>query len=273
VSWLVAGPPPPTGLLVAALDSADLLLAGFHPACGRTGVEQPSLQRSVDGGKTWQAAGGGDGIRPLAIWADAGLAIGESCAGLQVSTDAGATWQQESIMESGYEVSAFAPNWGVDARSPAGLIVGTIGRTSQVWWLDLADPSHPDLRRLGLPPVTGGEAPAVYGDTYVVGAATGVFVSNDQGKSWFPDPSAATPITSGDAALSILVMAIDSVDPSHLYAGTSSGIFASPDAGRSWQRIGDATGIASRLVFTSAGWLLGETDRGVVALPVPRQPS
>jgi photosystem II stability/assembly factor-like uncharacterized protein len=269
LSWSTAGPLPPTGLVVAAPDSPDLLLVGYHRACGATGDDQPPLQRSMDGGKTWQAVDGEHGIRPLAIWAGAELAIGESCAGFQISTDAGVTWQLASIMAPGYEVSAFAPNWGADASSPAGLVVGTIGRTSRIWWLDLTDPGHLNLRDLDLPPVTGGEAPAVSGDTYVIGTAGGIFVSTDQGTTW----SAVTPIANENAGFSILAMVIDPDNPNHLYAGTSIGVFASPDAGRSWRQIGESKRIITRLVLTRAGLLLVQAGKEVVALPISRQPS
>ena len=92
---------------MAAGDS--LLLAGSRAACARAAAPHRPLYRSADVGATWQQVDGVTDLLPLAIWLDPRVAIGTTCAGLQLSRDEGLTWLPVPAIPAGYEMSASAP--------------------------------------------------------------------------------------------------------------------------------------------------------------------
>jgi hypothetical protein len=181
-TWRRAGPNPPRGRIVASVDSPGVLLAGSHPGCLSAVGDQVPLSRSDDGGANWQEVAGEIDVRPLAIWTDAGLALGERCDGLRVSPDAGQTWRSAPPPVPGYDVSAFAVLGGTDA--PAGLIAGTSeGGTSELRRVELDGAASPVVSDQLLE-YWGAGALAGEGQLYVVASATGMHVSMDGGGTW-----------------------------------------------------------------------------------------
>jgi hypothetical protein len=82
------------------------LVSGDRPPCAR-GEGGTPLRRSVDGGRTWQAAQvtGGSGVlaaRPIPTLSGDLYAV--ACDGLYRSADAGASWQRLPILERDREV-------------------------------------------------------------------------------------------------------------------------------------------------------------------------
>ncbi|HEY7033598.1 MAG TPA: hypothetical protein VH482_19835 [Thermomicrobiales bacterium] len=282
LAWHRAGPLPPPGRVVAALDDPVLLLAGSYPPCARTGGNERPLYRSDDGGATWQEVEGATGIAPLAAWNGSDLAVGASCAGLLISTDGGRQWQRSSLVPADYLVSVFAPLAGGDPSKPLGLVIGTSeGGTSRVWRLDLSDPAHPTASD-PLLRFWGGGAAAGDGDRYLVGTATGVFVSDDAGVTWRQsrtgledvtvsvDPF-GTPVPDAERrrGFGISAVALDPVDAGHLWAGTVGGLYDSSDGGGTWHRVGDVTTPVNGLVVApKGGLLLVQTPHTVVTVPL-----
>ncbi|MDP9368493.1 MAG: glycoside hydrolase, partial [Chloroflexota bacterium] len=283
-SWEPAGPPPPSGRLVAAQDSPLVLLAGSRPPCARGGGPDVTLSRSDDGGTTWQPLSGEIGVEPLAIWREAELALAADCAGLRISRDTGRTWADLPVLPPGSEVTAFAPRATGDVAQPAALLATTSeGGTSRLFHLDLADPANPALsdpliEYWGLGSLPGDE------DRYVLGAATGVWLSDDRGATWTRhrdgleavtisvDPLvAAEPIPDEELqrGFGIDAVAANPASPDHLYAGTIDGLFASRDAGPTWEQVEGVEGRVTTLVLVpQGGGLFAQTPAGVVVVPL-----
>jgi photosystem II stability/assembly factor-like uncharacterized protein len=282
IAWRRAGPLPPPGRVVAAADDPILLLAGSHPPCGRTGGSERPLYRSDDGGATWQEVAGVTDVLPLAAWNGSGLALGASCAGLQLSTDGGRRWQRSAVVPADYHVSLFAPLAGADPTTPRGLVIGTSERgTSHLWRVDLSDPSHPTASD-ALLRFWGGGAAAGDGDRYVVGTATGIFVSDDAGATWRQsragleevtvsvDPL-GTPVPDEEQqrGFGIFAVALDPADPGHLWAGTVGGLYESHDGGGTWNRVDGVTAPVHLLVVAPKGrLLLVQTPDAIVTVPL-----
>jgi photosystem II stability/assembly factor-like uncharacterized protein len=286
-TWELAGPPPPPGRLVVAAGDPLLLLAGARPPCARGDPNPPLLHRSTDGGATWAPVAGTPGVEPLTLWADTQLALGASCAGLLVSTDAGQTWPEQPapLMEPGFDVSGFAVIAGTDPAARAALVLGTSeGGTSQLRRLDLADPGQPAASD-ALTTFWGGGSLAGLasgqGERFVVGTANGVLISVDGGATWTLSRTGLEEVTLSvdptqgpipDAELQrgfgIPAVAIDPTRDGRLFAGTVDGLYVSLDGG-AWERVPGIDGIVSRIVVSpDAGQLLVETDRAVQTLPL-----
>jgi photosystem II stability/assembly factor-like uncharacterized protein len=276
--WSSAGPVPPASTVVAA-DDPPLLLAGRRLNCAR-GDQAAALSRSDDGGASWRTVRDGAGIWPLAIWADLRVALGGSCGGVLLSHDAGVTWDRAPLADLGADVTAFAPLPAGAASAPGALIATTSeGGMSTLRRIDLADPARPRVGEVLLA-YWGRGAVAGNGRLYLLGTATGVWVSTDQGATWAPSRTGLEDVTLSVDPLRELIppeeqrrgfgiaaVAIDADVPDRLYVGTVDGLYSSRDAGATWQRVVDLEGLVSRIVVASAAdRLLAETDASVVAL-------
>lgn len=182
--WQRIGDEPPPGAVVFAADDPAVLLAGDHPPCLRGGTGSP-LERSRDGGASWVSVDGVDALRPLAIWNESGVALGATCSGMMLSTDAGQTWTDLAAVEAGYEITAFATATPASASAGPVVLFGMTseGGTSRLYRLDLTDPAAPELSE-PLREYWGVAGVAAREDSYVLAAADGVWVSNDAGASW-----------------------------------------------------------------------------------------
>jgi len=289
-TWTIAGPPPPGGRLVVAEDDARQLLVGDHPPCARGGDGAP-LQRSADGGATWQPATDGEDTRPLALWTGAGVALGVACDGPRVSTDGGVSWSPAGVDLGGLDVTSFAavatagppptPAAGTPA-APIGFIVATSeGGTSRLHRLDLTDSSVPTLSGVLLE-FWGLGAVAARGDVVAIGAADGVRISRDGGATWDlrrrgleAVTLAESPLVAGvlldtpPGSFGIDALMLDPGENGRLYAGTADGVYASPDTGDTWRRLDGADGPVVNLAFgIETDVLFVETAAGVVVVPI-----
>jgi len=274
--WSMIAPAPPPGELVSGGAGSGLLLAGDHEPCGRGGSSLV-LQRSTDGGETWQAVDGAAGYRPLAIWPDRGLALASSCLGLHLSHDAGLTWGPVAGIEPGWEITAFAAVPRAGDNGPVVLVSLTgEGGTSYLRSIDFSDPSmpmvSPDLRTYYAIGGLAGE-----GDTFVLAAMDGVWVSEDAGATWersadgldtvvlerdpaefgFPpdlDPSAY-------GLTSVVFFPGETID---LLAGSVDGLYSRSVETGEWSHIGGTSGRVTGLLVANDGSLVVyETDEGV----------
>ncbi len=191
------------------------------------------LLRSIDWGRTWVAVSppvGGGGItllevsphRPFELWA----AVQDH--GLFRSEDGGQSWQQIDQVAANETVAAVAIAAGdADVVYLGGSLRPDGGRRSSdngaSWQAATAglpptrvralavDPAHPDI---------------VYATADLLwGGLGGLWLSRDRGRSWQLQPDSDE---LGDA------VAVDPLDPTHLYAGSLSGLHRSFDGGESW---------------------------------------
>lgn len=279
-TWATAGPVPPDGRVIVAEGDPTLLLAGDHPPCARGGGEPPILHRSGDGGASWQSVAGGEGVQPLALWADAGIALGAACDGLRLSTDAGATWDPLAVDLEGSDVTAFAPVRGRDGPLVSGLVATTSeGGTSRLWRLDLADPAAPVTGPV-LKEFWGLGTLVATGETILLGTADGVWRSDDSGVSWTRQRTGLEGVTLADDPLvagvppdieansfGVVALWLNPVDGDHVLAGTADGVYASRDRGATWERLDGVDGpVVALAVVPGAGGVVAETEDGVVLL-------
>lgn len=279
--WRKVGPAPPEGRIVVAEENPQVLLAGDRGVCARGDAGTP-LSRSDDAGATWQPVDGVSGVLPLAIWRRAKVAVGASCAGLQISTDTGRTWQQATLPDGTDEVTAFTPLPAPNTDNAEALIVRTSeGGTSRLRLLDLTDAARPQISNV-LREFWGLGAPAGRQEIYAFGSAQGVWVSIDRGATWTlrrtgleevtvsVDPL-GTPIPDAEQArgFGINALVMNPGQAARLYVGTNNGVYTSENAGARWERIenidGNVTGI---VVARRTARLLAETPSGVVLVPL-----
>lgn len=182
--WRRTGESPAAGRIVFAAGNPDLALNGDHAPCLRGGESTP-LSRTEDGGATWTAVEGVADIRPLAIWSETGVALGSSCGGFMLSTDSGLTWSGFDAAEQGFEITAFAVVADGSGSEGATVLFGETseGGSSRLRTLDLADPTAPIVSE-GLRDYYGLGALAGSGDTLVLAAIDGVWISQDAGLTW-----------------------------------------------------------------------------------------
>ena len=96
-SWKrIQAPPIPKTAFVSALavdpHNRENVYAGTTDYADHIVGRRPAVFKSSDGGATWQTVEGVTGIRPVASWDGAKVALGVGCRGLYVSSDGGQTW-------------------------------------------------------------------------------------------------------------------------------------------------------------------------------------
>jgi photosystem II stability/assembly factor-like uncharacterized protein len=237
----------------------------------------------VDGGLTWQPIPGVAGIRPVAIWNEAQLALGTDCRGLLRSADSGLSWEALPLPNNSYGPTTVAPITSNDPTAVNAVVVGTSeGGTSRLWRADFTRPSDQVYDELNLDPFWGYGALAARDSMYLVGTAQGVFVSTDAGESFSGAPSNTglggiisvdplqASIPAAERGFGVTAVAIDPTNPDQLYAGTADGVYASSDRGETWQHVPGVNSQVSRLAVLPGGThLFAETDDGVIGVPIP----
>ncbi len=276
-TWTRTGDSPDAGSIVVAADDPRLLLSGEHPPCLRGGATAP-LQRSEDGGATWDTVSGVSELRPLAIWSESGIALGATCSGMMLSTDSGVTWSDLAGIEPGYEITAFATvaSEGSEEESggPAVLFGMTSeGGTSRLYRLDLHDPTAPELSEPLLEYWAVGGL-AARGETYVLAAADGVWVSDNAGADWQrsaegleevvleEDPNqAGLPADVEPGSFGLLSVAFLTQDEDALVVGSADGLYSTESPDASWTLLGGTSGEIEQLsVVPDSGSILYAHD-------------
>ena len=159
--------------------------------------------------------------------------LGTSAGRLFVSNDGGASWARLAHLGSGHDY--VLDNVAVDPNDPKIIYVaawsvendsGDLFRSKDGGksWFTLNGVHGKSLRALALAPSN----PKVV----VVGALDGVYLSSDQGESWFR----ITP-TSNSELRNFESVAIDPKDPNVIYAGTWHLPWKTSDGGANWKSI------------------------------------
>lgn len=282
--WTRTGDAPGAGSVVFAADDTDLLLSGDHPPCLRGGAST-ALERSEDGGKSWESIDGAEGVRPLVVWRESGIALGATCSGMMLSTDTGRTWADLAAIEPGYEITAFAPVTTSDGKDTPVVLFGMTseGGTSRLYRLDLTNPASPVLSE-PLREYWAIAGIAARGDTYVLAAADGVWVSQDGGQSWNrsadglqnvvleQDPSVVgLPVDVEPGSFGLYAVAFLDGAGAALAVGSVNGLYTAADPSGAWSLV---DGMEHRIdhvsVIPGDNRLLYETEDQVFEVEVPR---
>ena len=200
-----------------------------------------------------------------------------------MSLDAGQRWSGAAI-DPGREITVFAgapraPDFAGIGEAWVGL-TGE-GGTSLVRPLDLTDPLAPTVGEV-VREFWGIGSLAVGDGRIVLGEATGVWISDDNGATWSGgrigledatisvDPrTAAIPEEELARGFGIEAVAIDPANTDHLFAGTVGGLFASDDGGQSWSPAGGVEDAVADLdVVPMTGRLFTRTEAGVFVVPL-----
>ena len=159
------------------------------------------------------------------------------------------------------------------------VVANSEGGTGRLWPVDLSEPAQPQLGPM-LRQFWGTGAITSAGQRLVLGTATGVAVSDDNGTTWREsrqgleqvtvsvDPL-EEPIPEAERARSISAVAIVPDSPDHLFAGTRGGLYASINGGQTWHKITAMSGPVSKLVLTAdASQLFVQTESGVFIIAI-----
>ena len=257
-----------------------ILLSGDKMACARGDGGAP-LRRSVDGGRTWQAAQasgvqGGLMARPVPTLGDDLFAA--ACDGLFRSTDSGATWQRLAILEPDHEV--------VDlATTPDGATLYMValfgeGGTTRVLASEREGQTWSQARSLreswGGGVITVGVEQGR--ETIYFGSPLGVWISREAGARWqalnqglestilLADPRAGALPAAEQAklqrAVGIYSLAAD-LDQPRVLLGGSDGVYLLQPEG-TWRKLPALENQLVREVFTDLqGQVYARTDTGV----------
>lgn len=209
--------------------------------------------RSSDGGATWSPTALSN-QSVVNVVASPGVVYASALGGFFRTTDSGATWARAS-MPSGEATSALAADprspWTLYAATYRGLSKTTDGGDS--WFpleRGLPNPGYPDRHT-----VVALAVDLLAPDTlYAVAAGSGLYRSDDAGRSWslVPGPADVTAVAS------------DPARAGRLLAGTNSaGVSESTDRGETWRARNDgldsatvssvAAGVDRGLLFAVAG--------------------
>lgn len=281
--WSRTGDAPGDGSIVFAADDPALLLNGDHPPCLRGGAAAP-LVRSVDGGADWEPVAGTEGLRPLVVWSESGIALGATCSGMMLSTDAGETWSDLAGIEAGYQITAFATIASENATDGPSVLFGMTseGGTSRLYRLDFGDSAEPllsdPLREYW---AIGGIA--ARDDLYVLAAADGVWVSGDAGGSWErsaeglddvileQDPSqVGLPADVQPGSFGLFAAAFLSADGDAMVVGSANGAYTAESPAGPWAPIQGSTGEIRQIdAVLDSDTVLYAVDDMVFEAPAP----
>lgn len=261
--WVRTGDAPDAGTIVFAAGDPDLALNGDHAPCLRGGETTP-LSRTEDGGATWTVVEGVADVRPLAIWAVTGVALGSSCSGFMLSTDSGLTWSGIDAVEPGFEVTAFTvvPE-PFGSEGPVVLFGETSeGGSSRLRQLDLADPAAPVVSE-GLRDYYALAGLAASGDTFVIAAMDGVWISIDAGSTWNrsaegledvvldEDPAqVGLPADVDINQVGLFSVAFLSGADNRLVVGSANGLYLTETLDGAWTKVQGIDGQVERVVVT-----------------------
>lgn len=253
--WARTGDAPGPGAVVFAADDPSLLLNGDHPPCLRGGAAA-AVERSEDGGASWLPVEGVEALRPLVVWSESGIALGATCSGMMLSTDAGQTWSDLAGIEAGYEITAFAAIASIEETDGPAVLFGMTseGGTSRLYRLDLSDPAAPELSE-PLREYWSVAGIAARDDTYVLAAADGLWISEDAGGSWErsadgledvvleQDPSqAGLPADVEPGSFGLFSVAFPGADSDALVIGSANGLYAAESLADPWTRVEGTAG-------------------------------
>lgn len=264
------------GRILADPTRPDLLYRGDHAPCARGG-DPIVLEKSIDGGLTWEKIPSGKDVRPLVADPLNSLRLfGDNCQ-LAVSIDGGETWTSSAPV-AGFDVTDLA----LVGTQLYGIFTSE-GGTSRLIPLDVSNPTSP---------VTGPALLEFWGsgvlfatlDRMIVGESYGIHISVDDGQTWTFSREGLEDVTLSVNALvqpipqeemsqgfGIFSLAVDPRKLERIYAGTIRGLYVSEDSGETWSPVAEIPEVeVSSVAFARGGSLLYVmTDEGAYVLTIP----
>ena len=198
------------------------------------------IYKSTDNGSTWNPAGVSGYVYELGVIGNK-IYAGPEMGGLYVSTDDGAHWNNIGTgLGKGYVQFITTTGHRLIAATESGIYTsdndGTtwVQRTFAYWQISSAFFSSKD--------------------TVLEGSESGMFLSPDNGISWFPS----------DSGLTNLNVSTLFGDNGNIFAGTSGGVFISRDNGYSWYpRNNGLTNLTVNVLISDSDEIIIGTDAGV----------
>jgi photosystem II stability/assembly factor-like uncharacterized protein len=233
----------------------------FASSWTRDAVMGGGVYRSVDGGRTWSAAGlAGQAVRALAMApSDPNELVAGTLDGIYRSLDGSKSW--ERISPEHHEELRNLDSLAIDPRDPQMIYAGTFhlpwktadgGRT----WRPIHEGMIDDSDVMSLL-IDGADARRVYAS-----ACSGIYRSEDGADQW--KKIQGIPYT----ARRTYAIAQDPTQPGNVYAATSEGLWKTPDAGMTWRRTTPESWVINAVVVTGGNpgrLLIGTEQLGVLA--------
>ncbi|MEM7112629.1 MAG: hypothetical protein AAF614_09350 [Chloroflexota bacterium] len=211
-------------------------------------ITESGLYASPNGGRAWRKVElDQTGIEPLALAVspdfakDQTVCFGTAEGTLFVSTDAGLSWEAATTKFDAINSLLFQPN--------GTLLVGTMSGIHQ---FDLAN--HIATSFSQAPPVLTLD---MLHDTIYAGLYGGLLASEDNGRSWQPDPTFV--------ARRFVWYQTDKVG-NLLAAGPDEGVWRSVDGGSSWEAVWEETAVLA-LTTTASKQLWVSTPEAIIVTP------
>jgi len=220
------------------------------------------LQRSTDGGATWESMAFPPGFTsaPYSLAAAGPLVFVGTSLGLYKSTDGGATWTLLPAVQGWVRALLLRHGTVVNAGTSTGFYRSfDAGAT---WALSNGGMLDPDVAALAVDPHDSRRLYAGTLDQRSHGLSIygGVFRSTDRGGSW-------TAVRQGMGRHSVAALAVDPSSSSILYAGTyASSVYRSVDGATTWSGASHglrALRIASLAVSPTTGAVFLSTENGL----------
>ena len=217
--------------------------------------------RSVDGGRTWSAAGlAGQAVRALAMApSDPNVLVAGTLDGVYRSLDASKTW--ERISPAHHEELRNLDSLAIDPRDPQTIYAGTFhlpwktadgGRT----WSPIHEGMIDDSDVMSLL-IDGANSRRIYAS-----ACSGIYRSDDSAAQW--RKIQGIPYT----ARRTYAITQDPRQPASVYAATSEGLWKTADGGMTWRRTTPETWVVNTVVVAEGNpgrVLIGTEELGVLA--------